>query len=150
MCSLKETKERYRLKGIGSWVESGMGQDKTATMGAKWESRPTAVKCPDGPELFLFCWTCSTWVGLLALFLNTDLGSHLPLRFMDGKGPILQLRFLCSDNGTWDVETNGSCYGSSSFHLWDARSLACVSSLFRQWPKCCLTCEYSWQRPRFT
>lgn len=35
MCSLKETKERYRLKGIGSWVEPGMGQDKTATMGAK-------------------------------------------------------------------------------------------------------------------
>lgn len=97
-----------------------------------------------------FCWTYCTWMGLLTLFLITDLGSHLPLGFKDGQGPILQLRVLCSDNGTCKVEPNGSCHGSSSSHLWDARSLTCVSSWFRQQSICCLTCEYSWQGPEST
>ena len=143
-----------------------MGQEKTATIGVKCEGQADSHLVVWSPWLvcvcfvvvfcgffffFLyfgfFCWTYRTWMGLLTLFLITDLGSHLPLGFKDGQGPILQLRVLCSDNGTCKVEPNGSCHGSSSSHLWDARSLTCVSSWFRQQSICCLTCEYSWQGP---
>ena len=62
---------------------------------------------------------------------------------MAGKGSVLQLWALCSDNGTCEVKPNDSHYGSSFSHLWDAScALTLVSSLFRQWSICYLTCEY--------